>query len=95
MSLPGASHVDALAALVEDIEPDHKGVPVLLRQYLRLGGRTLAFNLDPAFNNSIDCLLMVDVRRTHPRVLRKYLPEHAVARIAAMSLRFPGLRKAS
>ena len=87
-------HLDALAALVEDIEPDGKGVPVLLRQYLKLGGRMLAFNVDPAFNHSIDCLLMVDLRQTDPRVLRKYLPEHAVARVAAMSLRFPGLRKA-
>ena len=57
-------HLDALAALVEDIEPDHKGVPVLLRQYLKLGGRMLAFNVDPAFNDSIDCLLMVDLRQT-------------------------------
>jgi putative hemolysin len=88
------SHLDALAALVEDIEPDRKGVPVLLRQYLKLGGRMLAFNVDPAFNHSIDCLLMVDLRQTDPRVLRKYLPEHAVARVAAMSLRFPGIRKA-
>ncbi|MEO8019345.1 MAG: GNAT family N-acyltransferase [Pseudomonadota bacterium] len=88
-------HLDALAALVEDIEPDHKGVPVLLRQYLKLGGRMLAFNVDPAFNHSIDCLLMVDLRQTDPRVLRKYLPEHAVARVASRSARFPGLRKAS
>jgi putative hemolysin len=87
-------HLDALGALVEDIEPDGKGVPVLLRQYLKLGGRMLAFNVDPAFNRSIDCLLMVDLRQTDPRVLRKYLPEHAAARVAAMSLRFPGLRKA-
>jgi putative hemolysin len=86
-------HLDALAALVEDIEPDRKGVPVLLRQYLKLGGRMLAFNVDPAFNHSIDCLLMVDLRQTDPRVLRIYLPENAVARVAAMSLRFPGLRK--
>jgi putative hemolysin len=87
-------HLDALGALVQDIEPDHKGVPVLLRQYLKLGGRMLSFNIDPQFNNSIDCLLMVDLRQTDPRVLRKYLPERAVARIAALGLRFPGLRKA-
>jgi putative hemolysin len=87
-------HLDALAALVEDIEPDRKGVPVLLRQYLKLGGRMLAFNVDPAFNHSIDCLLLVDLRETDPRVLRKYLPEHAVARVTAMGLRFPGMHKA-
>jgi hypothetical protein len=87
-------HVDTLAALIEDIEPDRKGVPILLRQYLKLNGRMLAFNVDPAFGDSIDCLLMVDLRQTDPRALRKYLPEHAVARIAAMSHRFPGIRNA-
>jgi putative hemolysin len=64
-------HIDALGALVEDIEPDHKGVPVLLRQYLKPGGRMLALNVDPAFNHSIDCLLMVDLRHTDSRVLLK------------------------
>jgi putative hemolysin len=87
-------HIDALAALVEDIEPDRKGVPILLRQYLKLNGRMLAFNIDPAFNDSIDCLLMVDLRSTDPRVLRRYLPEQAVARISAMNFRFPGIAKA-
>jgi putative hemolysin len=87
-------HLDALAALVEDIEPDSKGVPVLLRQYLKLGGRMLSFNVDPRFNHSIDCLLLVDLRQTDRRVLRKYLPERAVERIAAMGIRLPGLRKA-
>ncbi len=86
-------HLDALAALVEDIEPDRKGVPVLLRQYLKLGGRMLAFNVDPKFNDAIDCLLMVDVRQTDPRVLRKYLPDAAVARIAALTPRFALPRK--
>jgi len=86
-------HLDALQALVEDIEPDRKGVPALLRQYLKLGGRMLAFNVDAAFNDSIDCLLMADLRQTDLRVLRRYLPEPAVARVAAMSLRFPGIRK--
>jgi putative hemolysin len=87
-------HLDALAALVEDIEPDRKGVPALLRQYLKLGGRMLEFNIDPALNHAIDCLLMIDLRQTDLRVLRKYLPEAAVARVAAMNLRFSGIRKA-
>ncbi len=87
-------HLDALAALVEDIEPDRKGVPVLLRQYLKLGGRMLEFNVDPAINHSIDCLFMVDLRQTDLRVLRKYLPEPAVARVAARAKRFSGIRTA-
>ncbi len=58
---------------MSDIEPDGKGVPILLRQYLKLGGRLLGFNVDPAFSNSIDCLVMVDLAWTDPRVLSKYM----------------------
>ncbi|MES1263470.1 MAG: GNAT family N-acetyltransferase, partial [Peristeroidobacter soli] len=87
-------HLDAVAALVEDIEADRKGVPAQLRQYLRFGGRMLAYNTNPAVNAGIDCLFLIDLRQTDARVLRKYLPAPAVARIAAMSLKFPGLRKA-
>ncbi len=65
--------VDTLSALVSDIEPDGKGVPILLRQYLKLGGRLLGFNVDAAFADSIDCLIMVDLRRTDARVLNKYM----------------------
>jgi putative hemolysin len=67
------SDLDALSEFVSDIEPDGKGVPILLRQYLKLGGRLLGFNVDPAFRNSIDCLIMVDLARTDPRVLHKYM----------------------
>jgi putative hemolysin len=71
--LKGLADLEALSALVSDIEPDGKGVPILLRQYLKLGGRLLGFNVDPSFNNSIDCLIMVDLLKTDPRVLNKYM----------------------
>jgi hypothetical protein len=37
----------------------------------------LGFNIDPDFNNTLDCLLLVDLRRTEPRVLHKYMSEVA------------------
>ena len=72
--------LEPLAALVEDLEPDGKGVPILLRQYLKLGGKVLGFNVDPDFGHSIDCLLLVDLRNTEPRELRKYMQADAVAK---------------
>ena len=48
-------------------------MPVLLRQYLKLGGRILGFNVDPDFNHAIDALLMVDLTRCEPRVLQRYM----------------------
>jgi putative hemolysin len=72
--------IDQLSALVAGLEPDGKGAPVLLRQYLRLGGRVLGFSVDPDFGNALDCLILVDLRKTEPRVLRKYMSESAWAR---------------
>jgi putative hemolysin len=65
--------LDELSRMVAEIEPDHKGVPVLLRQYLRLGGRILAFNVDPEFGNALDGLIMVDLRQVEPTLLVRYM----------------------
>jgi putative hemolysin len=69
--------LDTLSALLAGLEPDGKGAPVLLRQYLKLGGRVLGFNIDPDFGNTLDCLVLVDLRRTEPRVLEKYMSAEA------------------
>jgi putative hemolysin len=63
----------ALAKLVGDIEIDSKSIPILLTQYLRLGGQVLAFNLDRDFSNVVDGLIYVDLRRTDDRVLSRYM----------------------
>jgi putative hemolysin len=65
--------LDVLETVVASLEPDGKGVPVLLRQYLKLGAKVLGFNVDPAFGNSIDVLVAVDLQQTDPRVLAKYM----------------------
>jgi putative hemolysin len=72
--------IEQLSALIAGLEPDGKGAPVLLRQYLRLGGKVLGFSVDPEFGNALDCLILVDLRKTEPRVLRKYMSESAWAR---------------
>ena len=36
-----------LSEIVADIERDAKGVPILMREYVKLGGGFLGFNLDP------------------------------------------------
>lgn len=68
-----ADDLDDVAAFISELEPDGKGVPVLLRQYLKLGGIALAFNRDPDFSNVLDVLLLVDLTRTEPRQLERYM----------------------
>ena len=65
--------LDDVSAFIADIEVDRKGVPVLLRQYLKLGGRLLGFNVDPDFANVLDVLVMLDLRQTSPRILGRYM----------------------
>ncbi len=52
---------------------ESRGVPVLLRQYLSLGGRLLGFNVDPRFSNALDGLILVDLMETRPRLLERFL----------------------
>lgn len=71
-SVPGLD-IDDLSAAIADIEPTGAGVPVLLRQYVKLGGKLLGFNVDPQFADALDGLILVDLTRTKPKVLERYL----------------------
>ncbi len=66
-------NIDDLSECIADLEPSRAGVPVLLRQYLKLGGRLLGFNVDPNFSDALDGLIVVDLTKTEPRLLDRYL----------------------
>ena len=63
----------ALSEMVSEIEADGKGIPVLIRQYMKMGGRILACNVDPKFNMTLDALILVDLAHTDPRLLEIYM----------------------
>jgi putative hemolysin len=65
--------VEDLAAPIADLEPDGKGIPILVRQYVKLGGKLLAFSVDPQFGNTLDGFVMVDLTRTSPEILARYM----------------------
>jgi tryptophan synthase alpha subunit len=65
--------IDDISLLISEIEKDGKGVPVLLKHYLKLNGRLLSFNLDKAFSNALDGLLLVDLRQTDPKILKRFI----------------------
>jgi putative hemolysin len=74
-----ARDVGELSAAVTDAESDGKGVPVLLRQYLALGGQIVEFNVDPAFAGALDGLIVVDLLHTPRRLLERYLGKDGAA----------------
>lgn len=65
--------LDEVDELVREIETRGRSLPVLLRQYLKLNARLLGFNIDPDFGDVLDGLVLVDLLRTPPRVLERYL----------------------
>jgi putative hemolysin len=69
--------VEDLSDVIADLEsaeaPECRGVPVLLRQYLSLGGKLLGFNVDPHFSNALDGLIVVNLTQTQPRLLKRFL----------------------
>ena len=65
--------LDELSEPITDVEADGKGLPILLRQYAKIGGKLLGFNVDRKFSNVLDGLVVVDLRQTDPAVLDRYM----------------------
>jgi hypothetical protein len=59
--------------LVARLEADKKGIPVLLRQYLKLNARLIAVSIDPNFGDALDALMIVDLATVYPSILKRYL----------------------
>jgi putative hemolysin len=74
------TNVAELDALVRELEGG-RGLPVLLRQYLRLNGRVLAQSHDPDFGNVVDALVVVDMLEMPASHLERYCGVEGVARI--------------
>ncbi len=69
-----SSHCDTgeMEDIVAELEADGKSLPVLLRQYLKLGAKLHAFNVDPKFQNCLDGLIVVELAQTERRLLERY-----------------------
>ena len=53
--------LDQFNSLIEDIEPEHVRIPVLMRQYIRQNAKFIAFNLDPNFSDVLDGFILLDL----------------------------------
>jgi putative hemolysin len=71
--------LDDISDWVSMFESDGKGVPVLVRHYMKLGGKFLGFNIDEKFSNVLDGLLMVDLREAKPDLLARYFGKKGAA----------------
>ena len=72
--------IDHLSSLISEIEADRKGIPVLLKHYVKMGGKLMGFNIDPSFGNGLDGLILVDLLECDPKILERYMGRAEAAR---------------
>jgi len=70
-----AGSLEEANELVKELEADGKPIPILLKQYLKLNGQLMGFNVDPDFGNVLDGLILIDVPSIDERVMKRYLGE--------------------
>jgi putative hemolysin len=74
---PGDDYSSDLRTLKQHLSASGVSIPALFKQYAELceagGTRFLGFNVDPAFANCIDALVLVDLQRVKPAKRERYL----------------------
>lgn len=71
-------HIEDVDELIREMEKEMQGIPVLLRQYLKLDAKLLGFNIDPDFGYVLDALLLVDLCQVPRRILKRYMGSEGV-----------------
>ena len=79
--------LDGLSSLVADLEADGKGVPILIKHYLKTGGRLLGLNVDRRFNNALDALIMVDLRLAPDAIQERLFGKSGAAEFRALHMK--------
>lgn len=62
-----------LTAFIKSIEADGKDIPILAKQYLKLGAQFHALGIDKSFNHTPGLLLSVDLPAAPKKLLKLYL----------------------
>ncbi|MBD3223438.1 MAG: GNAT family N-acetyltransferase [Caldithrix sp.] len=65
--------IEDVSLLISEIEHDGKGIPILLKHYLKLDAKLLCFNVDKKFSDVLDGLVVVDLLRTEPKILKRLM----------------------
>ena len=68
---------------MSQLETDGKGMPVLLRQYLKLNARLIGVNVDAEFGEALDALMVVDLTAVGSAMLDRYFGRREAARYLA------------
>ncbi|MEI7422251.1 MAG: GNAT family N-acyltransferase [Prolixibacteraceae bacterium] len=55
------SQLSSLDKFIGDVDRNNNGLPVLLKKYLELNAKIIAFNIDPKFNDCVDGMILLDI----------------------------------
>lgn len=80
--LASLNHVSVVNKLIGRCDPG-KALPTLLRHYLSLNGKFVCFSINKVFNDSLDGLILVDLRQTPNKYLKRYLGKEGSANFLA------------
>lgn len=69
---PSLSKLPVINKLLGTIDSG-KTIPILIRHYLALNGRFITFTINESFNQSLDGLILVDLRKSPDKYLIRYL----------------------
>lgn len=83
LSTAVVGRVEDVDELVNEIESDRAGMPILLRQYLKLNAKLLAFNIDPDFGEVLDGLMLADLTTVSRAMLVRYMGKEEAGRFLA------------
>ena len=65
--------LDQVNTMIKEIDPEMGGVPILIKQYLKMGGQLAAFNVDTDFSDVVDGMIIVDLLKSEPESLARYM----------------------
>jgi putative hemolysin len=83
LAVASAASLESVSELVCAIERDGKPMPVLLRQYLNLNARLLAFSVDPDFGDAVDGLMLADLTDVPRPMLQRLMGRGGAERFLA------------
>jgi putative hemolysin len=67
--LKEVTSLELLDKLIIDLENKQRGLPVLVKRYLQLNAKILAFNIDVDFNDCLDGLVLLDLQNIPEKTL--------------------------
>jgi putative hemolysin len=76
-------NVEDVSTLVTGIEQDGKGVPILIKHYLRMNARLISFGVWKNHSNAVVSFIIADLTTSDPRFLKRYMGAEGYERFMA------------